>query len=154
MANNGDRRDLVQGCCHPSQLFGLSTQLVWPDTSPNSWMVTELRPPPTWLPHPDSRPLTHGSVYFLTFTSLLLAQVSSGGRLRRALLELLGFMPTGCPLTADTRHQSVGGGLPPQGRVTVASRPLGGGLKLSLYISSNRSLPEKTGSRPSSEQAV
>ena len=64
-------------------------------------------------------------MYFFIDTSLLLAQVSIRGRLRRALPELLGFMPTGCPLTADTRHQSVGGGLPPQGRITVANRPLG-----------------------------
>lgn len=59
----------------------------------------------------------------LTFSFLLFARVSVRGRLRRALLELLGFMPTGCPLTADTRHQSVGGGLSPQGRITVANRP-------------------------------
>ncbi len=79
------------------------------------------------------------SMYLFIATSLLIAQVSIRGRLRRALPESLGFMPTGCPLTADTRHQSVGGGLPPQGRVTVANRP-NGGLKLSLYIGGNRSM--------------
>lgn len=64
-------------------------------------------------------------MYFFSDTSLLLAQVSIRGCLRRALSELLGLMPTGGPLTADTRIQSVGGGLPPQDRITVVNRPLG-----------------------------
>lgn len=54
----------------------------------------------------------------------MIAQTSMRGRLLRALLELPGFMRIRSPLKAFTRHQSVGGGLPPQGRVTVANRPL------------------------------
>ncbi len=53
----------------------------------------------------------------------MIPQTSMRGRLLRALLELPRFMRIRSPKKAFTRHQSVGGGLPPQGRVTLANRP-------------------------------